>query len=183
MFDFPIGLIVRVIAVAAFAALCWWAWHAFTGHYEHIGEQRIQTKWDADVKRRTEMTTAITNLWDTKRIAADKAAQELDHERSQHLADNILRARALPAVVAGARFDGRAVSVLDDAGGSAAKVAGPAGKPDAAAAGPAEDSTVGAVTEWGVSVIGLYETCRDTVTGWRAFYSSLLATQPKEQAK
>ena len=185
MFGLPVGLLIRIGAALALAAACWYAWHEFTGHYEHIGEARVQAKWDADKARAAKATADVEAERDAIKQQAEKAIQERDHERELRQADAQARARSLPAAVAGARFPGIAVRVLNDAIGDPAAPAGAARNPPPAAAAAAEnpDSTAGQLTEWGVTVIQLYETCRARVTDWRDFYAALLAAQPKEQTQ
>lgn len=173
--------IAALVAIAAVAAALIYAWHAFTEHYREQGRAEIRAEWKADTERRVAMTTAITNQWNAKRIEAETAIGERDRERAQRQADNQARARALPPAVAGGHFSGLAVSVLNRAASDSAAAAEPAGATARAAPAAADDSdaTVGAVVEWGVTLIGMYETCRARVSEWQQFYAALQAAQSK----
>lgn len=182
MFGIPIGLLIRIGLVLALMAALAYAYHLVAEHFRIEGRAEIQTKWDADKAERIKRTTDMTNLWDSKRQEADKAGQERDHERAQRLADAQQRAKTLPPAVAGAAFPGAAVQLLNEpTGGHPAQITRPAGPAEATAPAAAGDSTVGAVTEWGVTVKGMYQACLDRVAEHVAFYQSLRDAQPKEQ--
>lgn len=171
------------IKAALLLGLClalWGAWHEFTGHYIDIGRAQVQAKWDADKAAREKALTDMTLLWNQKRIDAEKAQQEADHERELRMQDAVQRAQTLPPDVAAIRVPAVAVRVPNDALGGPAAAPGPATEPATDTGPSAADSDVGLVIGWIVgTVIPLYESCRDEVKGWQAFYSSLQATQPE----
>ena len=173
-----------ILLIAALAAGALFAKHGYDERRREEGRAEIRAEWKADTERRVAMTTAITNEWNAKRIEAETAIGERDRERAQRQADNQARARALPPAVAGGHFSGVAVSVLNRAASDSAAAAEPAGATARAAPAAADDSddsdaTVGAVVEWGVTLIGMYETCRTRVGEWQEFYAALQAAQPK----
>lgn len=187
MLDFIVsplgGLLLKVLAVIALAVAVMLAWHRYVAlPYERKGAAPVEAAWDLDKAARAKATADIESERDAAKDKAEKATQERDHANELRQAEAKARAKALPPSVASNHFPGVAVRVLNDAIGDSSAPTGRATKPDATTAGPADDSNVGAVTEWGVAVIALYETCRAKVTGWREFYADLLAAQP-EQAK
>ena len=115
----------------------------------------------------------------TAQSDADASQKALEAERQGRITDAKHRAANLPAPDAHLRFPGNAASLLDDAGSDTTAPTGPAGQLASSPASPAEDSTVGLVTGWAVDVIGDYNTCRDEVKGWIAFYHALQQAQPE----
>lgn len=179
MFD-PASLAIRGLLLAGLCLALWGAWHEFTGHYIDIGRAEVQAKCDADKAAREKALTDMTLLWDQKRQEAQTKQEELDHARQIAAQAAQKRAQALPPAVAAIRVPAVAVRVPNDALGGAAAIAGPAAEPATDSGPSAADSNVGLVVGWIVdTVIPLYDACRDEVTGWQAFYSSLRATQPE----
>ena len=149
-------------------------------------------------------TTAITLAWDQKRIEAEQAGKVADDERARRIAESKVRLAALPAAVAAAPVDARAVSLLNDAiAGQQPAPAGPAAEPEPATAAVAQGAdqqreqmhplgdrpgdglhdngtTVGLLTGWALEAIRLYDQCREQVIGWQAFYRGLQAAQGAE---
>ncbi len=175
-------LLWKVVGALVVAAALAWAWHLFVEHYREQGRVEIRAEWKADTDRRIAATTAMTLMWDSKRQEAEKANAERDKERALRLQDARQRVQQLPPAVAGMRFPGAARRLLNEpTGGDSAKAAAGTGKADEAAAGAAADTSVGAVTDWGVTVKGMYQACLDRVADWATFYTSLRAAQPETQ--
>lgn len=171
---------IKVACVVAAIAAFFFAKHSYDVGKERIGEARVQAKWDADKAERLRAFSKMTAEWTTEKLRADALQKEKDDARNIQANKAHARAAALPAADAGARFPGAARVVLND---FVADSTAPAGSPGKSAEGPAAapaDTTVGAVTEWGVTVVALYNVCRDSVIGWIDFYAALRAAQPEE---
>ena len=183
-------LLAKGLAVLVLVAGLLYGWHVFTESYRAEGRAEVTAKWNADIERRREQTTAITLAWDQQRIKAETAAKGLDDERAKRFAEATQRARALPAAVAAIVIPGVSVGVLQSALGTdtteAPEPSGTTPTTDTAVAPSADsqaNSTVGLLTEWGVEVINLYDVCRTRVGEWQTFYRGLQAAQPKEETK
>ena len=179
-------LLAKTLAALSFVAGLVWGWHHFTERYREEGRMEVRAEWDLDKVARRKLVTEITLAWNDQRIAAEAAEKERDEERAKRIATATIRAKTLAPEVAGVVVPGAALRVLDVAIADSPAFAGTADHayktPPAATAATADDSdgTVGALTEWGVRVIGLYDACRDMVTAWQAFYAGLQKDQPKK---
>ena len=179
MFGLPVALLIRVGIILAIAAAAAWCWHVFAESMREQGREEVRAEWAADTARRVKMTTQITGLWDEQRKKAETATATLDAERAARAEANRVKVAALPPAVAGAVFSGVARRLLNDAIRDSAPPTGTASSPEHASTAPPVDSTVGAITEWGVAVVDLYAACKDQVEGWQQFYSGLRAAQPE----
>jgi len=166
----PLGLrILSVVGILiALAGLYATIWERGNKH----GQQVVQKQFDAYKAEATKRATDLANMWDAKRQEAEKAQQEAERARQQALESAVKAAKALPPSVANVRIDSSVASLLDRASGNG-EAAGSTAESRKEAAAPPADTTVGPLTERGVAVIRLYESCRQQVSGLQSFYQSL----------
>lgn len=171
MWGIPIGLLVRgamiLVAVVAF----WWAWHKFTGHYEHIGEVRVQTKWDAQKKVDQEAQQAQERAWGEAVTSSEtKASSDVTKTKTEFIKIRE-RATALPTLHAG--YDAAFERLFLDARNSA-EAARATPLPAEAAPAPSSSTTqyILDLNEWAAGAIRKDDQ-------WRSFYNDLRKGQPK----
>ena len=209
--DVALAVLAKIwkpLAIVGAVLILWFGLLAIKHSYDDgkraEGALPVQEMHDAYVKAARERTTAITLAWDAKRIEAETAGKVADDERARRIAESKVRLAALPAAVAAAPVDARAVSLLNDAiAGQQPAPAGPAAEPEPAAAAVAQGAdqqreqmhppgdrpgdglhdngtTVGLLTGWALEAIRLYDQCREQVIGWQAFDRGLQAAQGAE---
>lgn len=189
---------VKIGITIAVLAMLYYAWHAFTDHYVQLGVAQgrgeVQKEFDAYRKVAAQRTTDVAALWDSKRVEADKLAEERDHANQDRIADAKKRVATLPVALAGIRVPASVVRLLNDDADTdhPADAAGPAGPPvgaagsqaaavpDPSGAGsqPGQDSSLGLVVEWVATARAMYGQCVDRVDGLIQFYNDLRAAQP-----
>ena len=132
----PLAGIVLCIAIAlALGAMK----RSYDDGKREEGAAPIRAEFKAYKDAAMARTTAITLAWDAKRIEAEQAGKVADDERAKRMAESKVRLAALPAAVAAAPVDARAVSLLNDAiAGQQPAPAGPAAEPEPAAAAVAQ---------------------------------------------
>ncbi len=174
----PIAAVAAVI-VLAIAVMAWK--HSYDGARREEGRAEVQEKWDMAKAAALKASNEQEQRWIGEVAAREKAEQERDNERAKRTEVAADAAKRLPDRVARVVVPRESVRVLNDAiaRSDTAPPAGPAAKPSekAAAAPEGADSTVGLLTQWGVSCISAYDEARSMVDGWQAFYASLRAAQ------
>lgn len=181
-------LMAKLAALVAGFVLLAWAAHLAKEHYRDQGRTEIRAEWEIDKAARMKLTSGITLAWDKERIKAETAGKEIEDARRNRLQQIVNRVRTLPAAVAAVSVPASVVGMLDDAIRNSATATEPAvepGRAGSAVAAPAtdtRDSSLGLLTEWAVTVIGMYDACAERVAGWQSFYSGLQAAQPQQAA-
>lgn len=169
MWGIPLGLLLRLAAVAALAIALLVAKHKYDSYQQDLGAARVQAAWDADKARRMAQVAEINQERVDAVARADSLARAQQEARSQSFAD--VR-RSLPAGPADAALARR---LLDDAvraanGQAPASPGEPAGDTAAAAELTCD---FGPWVRWGEQVAELYAQAREQVVGWQAFYADL----------
>ena len=174
----PLGMVLLHAVEALDVIAVLWALKAGYDHkHEAIGAARVQVQFDAYKAAATKRSTDLALLWAAKVDEAATAQTKLDTERQQRIDDAKKQAQQLPPSVASVRIPAAAVRVLDYAAGNS-EAPKPAAEPATNPAPAPEDSNLGIVTQWAVTVIGYYNACRDEVIGWQSFYHSLQEANP-----
>jgi len=173
----PIALLLIVVALVGFVA---YKKDQYDEGKMDLGRAEVQAKWDTDKAERIARTAAMTMLWDAKRQEAEKASDERDKARADRMGLVASARDRIPVAVASRPVPAVAVDVLN-AGAGATNAAGTASESTktVAASAASADSTIGLLVGWGVVVLDILGECRDRVSEWERFYSSLRSAQPK----
>jgi hypothetical protein len=174
-----------LVALGLFLAVAGWIQskkHTYDESLRNEGRAEVQAKWEVDKAERIKAFSAMTSQWASAAVDAEKAQKELSAQRLERINHAKQQVRSLPATDAHVRFPASAVRLLDDAAGHPTPPAGSAAQPDGSPSAGTGDSSVELVTGWALTVIDLYEACRQQVHGWINFYDQLRTTQGKDPA-
>ena len=81
----PYKLLVKGIALVLMIGALYVAWHRFTGHYIHIGEENIQVKWDKYKSDEDKLLKAAIAKNITLRAQTEKEQADLKSEYDKKL--------------------------------------------------------------------------------------------------
>lgn len=170
-------IVLHVVEALAILGVLWVLKAGYDHKHEAIGAARVQAQFDAYKAEATKRAADLALLWAAKVDEAASVQAKLDSERQQRTDDAKKQVQQLPPTVASVRVPAAAVRVLDYAAGNA-EAPKPAAEPATSPAPAPEDSNLGIVTGWAVTVIGYYNACRDEILGWQSFYHSLQEANP-----